>query len=291
MSILLCFGLGYCAENYVAAFGDRFDRIIGTTRRADAMQASDARTQVLAFDGVRSAELAEAIAEADAMLVSTPPTSGADPVLAVFAEAIARAEKLTSIVYLSSLGVYGDHAGAWVDETTQPAPTSMRSCARLAAETAWRWLGQQRRTSVAVLRLAGIYGPQRNAFVQLRAGTAKRVIKPGQVFGRIHVADIAAAIEAAFARQADGVFNVVDDEPAPPQDVIAFAADLIGVTRPPEIPFAEAAASMSPAALSFYAECRRTRNDRVKRELGVTLRYPTYRDGLRALLAEESSGV
>jgi nucleoside-diphosphate-sugar epimerase len=147
----------------------------------------------------------------------------------------------------------------------------------------------RRGIAVAILRLAGIYGPGRNALIQIAGGKARRVVKPGQIFNRIHVADIAQAIDAAFTRKASGIFNVADDEPSPPGDPIVFAAQLLGVPPPPEIPFAEAAPSMSPLALSFWQECRRVNNDKLKRELGVALRYPTYRDGLRALFEEEKS--
>jgi nucleoside-diphosphate-sugar epimerase len=205
--------------------------------------------------------------------------------LAGFAEALARAPNLRSIVYLSTVGVYGNHDGAWVDEKTPPNPTNARSHARLGAEAAWQDLGARTARSVAVLRLAGIYGRDRNALTQLAIGTAKRIVKPGQVFSRIHVEDIAQVIDAALAQGANGVFNVSDDEAAPPQDVIAFAAELLRVSAPPEVPFAEAAKHLSPMALSFYAECRRVRNDRIKSELGMKLRYPTYREGLRALHA------
>jgi nucleoside-diphosphate-sugar epimerase len=290
MSTLLCFGLGYCARHHIAEYGGRFHRIIGTTRARDNAEemARKYRVEMLVFDGAATSGIEAAIAGADMLLVSAPPLDGGDPVLAIFSDPIARAPRLRSIVYLSTVGVYGDRAGAWVDETSTPTPTSSRGLARIAAETAWQEIGNRTRASLAILRLAGIYGPQRNALAQLRAGTAKRIIKPGQVFGRIHVADIAAVIDKAYAVSANGVFNVADDEPAPPQDVIAFAADLLGRAMPHDLAFADAAKTMSPMALSFYAECRRVRNDRIKRELGISLRYPTYREGLRALLANES---
>jgi nucleoside-diphosphate-sugar epimerase len=200
----------------------------------------------------------------------------------VFGDALARAPHLASIVYLSTVGVYGDHGGGWVDEDTPPVPLSARSRERLAAEQAWQALGARAAKPVAILRLAGIYGPGQNALVQLANGTAKRIDKPGQVFNRIHVADIAQAIDAAFAHKADGVFNVSDDEPTPSGDPVVLAAALAGATPPPAIAYAEAEAAMSPMARSFYAECKRVRNDKLKRVLGVTLRYPTYREGLQA---------
>jgi nucleoside-diphosphate-sugar epimerase len=187
---------------------------------------------------------------------------------------------------LSTVGVYGDHGGAWVDEETPPRPDSARGRGRVAAERAWQEFGARSGVAVAVLRLAGIYGPGRNALLRVAAGTARRVVKSGQVVNRIHVGDIAQAIDAAFARRAAGFFNVADDEPSAPGDPIVFAAQLLGRDPPPEIPFAEAAPTLSPLALSFWQGCRRARNDKLKRELGVTLLYPTYREGLRALFAD-----
>jgi nucleoside-diphosphate-sugar epimerase len=291
MPALICFGLGYTAEHFIAAFGDRFDRIIGTVRgieRANDLNGRFAgRVKVLAFDGKSaSAEAKEAAADADAALVSIPQTETGDPVLTAFGEELAHARRLHSIVYLSTVGVYGDHAGAWVDETTVPRADSIRGQKRLAAENAWLEFGARSGADVAILRLAGIYGPGRNVLVQVARGEARRITKPGQVFNRIHVADIAQAIDAALAKVSCGVCNVADDEPAPPGDPIAFAAQLLGREPPPEIPFAEAAPSLSPMALSFWQDCRRVKNDKLKRELGVKLRFPTYREGLRALFAE-----
>jgi nucleoside-diphosphate-sugar epimerase len=297
MSTLLCLGLGYSAQHYVAAFGGRFSRVIGTSRTvesAGALAARDLggrRAEMLVFNAVAAeSTVAAALAEAEALLVSTAPDEGGDPVLAAFGAALGAAPRLASIVLLSTVGVYGDHAGGWVDETTPPDPARAHARARILAEDAWRALGEKRGSAVARLRLAGIYGPGRNALVNLRRGHARNVVKPGQVFNRIHVADIAQAIEAAFAQKADGVFNVTDDEPTPPGDPIVFAANLLGVPPPPAIPFAEAVKTMSPMAASFFAESRRVRNDRMKRVLGVRLRYPNYREGLRALHAAGEGG-
>jgi nucleoside-diphosphate-sugar epimerase len=288
MSTLLCFGLGYSAEHFVGLYGDGFERIVGTVRTAERAAVLNShlagRLKALVFDGhVATPEVRDAIGTAEHVLVSAPPDENGDAVLAAFDDALAHARRLRTIVYLSTVGVYGDHGGAWVDETTPPRPASARSQGRLNAEHAWQKLGAQRGTPVAVLRLAGIYGPGQNALPQIGSGKARRVVKPGQIFNRIHVADIAQAIDAAFARAADGIFNVADDEPTPPADPLVFAAQLLGRDPPPEIPFDQAAASMSPMALSFWQECRRVRNDKLKRELGVTLSYPTYREGLRAL--------
>jgi len=291
MSTLICFGFGYCAEHFAEHFGEKFSRVIGTVRGAERAAILNAyhagRLQALVFDGAQPApQLASAIAEANYVLVSVPPGENGDPVLAALGAAVAEAKNLRCIVYLSTVGVYGDHGGRWVDEETPPKPISARGRERLAAEAAWQDLGRRLGVAVAVLRLAGIYGPGQNALVQSARGKARRVVKPGQIFNRIHVGDIAQAIDAAFARTASGIFNVADDEPSPPGDPIVFAAQLMGVAPPPEILFAEAAPSMSPMALSFWQECRRVKNDKLKRELGVALRYPTYREGLAALFEE-----
>jgi NAD dependent epimerase/dehydratase family len=291
MTTLTCFGLGYTAEHFIANFGDGFDRAVGTVRsveRAAVLNARFAgRLKAFAFDGKSATEEAKRIvADADAALVSIPQTETGDPVLSVFGDSLARSRRLRMIVYLSTVGVYGDHAGAWVDETTAPRTDTVRGQKRLAAERAWTKFGAQSGSEVAILRLAGIYGPGRNVLLQVARGDARRIVKPGQVFNRVHVDDIAQAIDAAFASRIGGVFNVADDEPAPPGDPVVFAAQLLGRDPPPEIPFAEAAPSLSPLAQSFWQECRRIRNDKLKRELGVTLLFPTYREGLRALFAE-----
>jgi len=288
MANLLCFGLGYSAEHYISSYGDKFNRIVGTVRNAERATALngrfDGRLEAFAFDGTSpTPEVVSAIATADRALVSIPQTQRGDPVLTAFGEALRQARQLRAVVYLSTVGVYGDYGGAWVDEATPPRPHSARGQERLAAERAWQAFGAQSGVAVAVLRLAGIYGPGRNALVQVARGDARRIVKPGQVFNRIHVADIAQAIDAAFTRAADGIFNVADDEPSPPADPIAFAAQLLGRDPPPEISFADVAPSMSPLALSFWLECRRVRNDRLKGELNVALHYPTYREGLRTL--------
>ena len=290
MSTLICFGLGYSAEHFVAASGQKFDRIVGTARGAERAAALNARfgerLRMLIFDGSgagANAELRGAIGEADFALVSVPPGEAGDPVLRASEEAFAAARRVRSIVYLSTIGVYGDHGGGWVDEDTPPRPGSARSRARLAAERAWQECGRGCGGAVAILRLSGIYGPGQNALLQLARGTVRRIVKPGQVFNRIHAGDIAQAVDAAFAQRASGIFNVADDEPSPHGDPIEFAARLMGVPPPPEIPFAEAAPSMSALSLSFWQECRRVRNARLKRDLGVRLLYPTYREGLRAL--------
>jgi nucleoside-diphosphate-sugar epimerase len=290
MSTLVCFGLGYSAEHFIGMFGDGYARIVGTVRGAEHAAVLNGRLagrlKALVFDGVAAtAEAKHAVGEAELALVSVPPNENGDPVLAAFGDIPAHARHLRSIVYLSTVGVYGDHGGEWVDEETPPRPDTARGRERLAAERAWQKLGARAGVAIVILRLAGIYGPGQNALVQIARGNARRIVKPGQVFNRIHVDDIAQAIDAAFAQRASGVFNVADDEPTQPGDPLTFAAQLLGRGVPPEVTFEEAAPSMSPMALSFWQDCRRVRNDKLKRELGLNLLYPTYREGLRALSA------
>jgi nucleoside-diphosphate-sugar epimerase len=292
MTTLLCIGFGYCAEHYATEFGGRFDRIIGTTRSAERAEAlthqtfANRRIEMLIFDGrAASPALVAALGEADALLVSAGPVDGIDPVLAVLGDELLRAPRLSTVVLLSTLSVYGDHGGATVNEATPPDPVTARGRARLDAERAWQTLSTRRSLPVACLRLAGIYGPGQNALRSVARGGARRINKPGQVFNRIHVSDIAQAIDAAFARRANGAFNISDDEPAPPGDPIAFAAALLQLPAPPEVDFDEAAKTMSPMALSFYQESKRVDNARMKNVLGVRLRYATYREGLHALHA------
>ncbi|HEX4766911.1 MAG TPA: SDR family oxidoreductase [Lichenihabitans sp.] len=281
---LFVFGIGYTAGHCLRDQRSRFARVAGTVRtreRCDEL-ARDGITAFV-FDGdVVDARIVPALDEADAILVSVQPHSGRDPVLERFADRI-RESPARSLVYLSTIGVYGDHGGAWIDETTPPAPESERGRQRLAVEDEWLALGALSAKSVAVLRLAGIYGPGRNVLDDLRAGEARRIDKPGQVFNRIHVADIGQAIAGALAERAHGTWNIADDEPAPAPDVVAYGATLLGVAPPPLIPFADA--ELSPMARSFYGANRRVSNDAMKRDLGVRLNYPTYRDGLKGILA------
>ncbi len=281
---LFCFGLGYCARRVVAR-GERLEAS-GTTRGDEAANALRRDgVAAFAFDGVRADEaLLPALSRAQVMLVSAPPAEGGDPALAHFQREIAAAPELERVVYLSSVGVYGDRGGAWVDEASPPLPSSPRSVRRLAAEDQWRALGEARGVAVDILRLAGIYGPGRSALANLRAGEARRIVKPGQTFNRIHVDDIAeVALRLIAAGGAGGIWNVADEEPAPPQDVVAFAASLLGMAPPPEEAFETA--PLSPMARSFYDENRRVCVDKLRRELGYRWLYPTYREGLSALAA------
>lgn len=273
---LFILGLGYSARHFVRKFGGSFSHIAGTVR--DPGQRDDlAGIEVHAFSGSSPArETLETIGEADVLMVSIPPGGTGDPAMAPFGDVLAAGRR--KVVYLSTIGVYGDHAGGWVDESTPPQATLERTRMRVAAEQAWT---DTTGGDAAILRLAGIYGPGRNALATLRAGTARRIIKPGQVFNRIDVDDIASAIMAAIHHGGGGTWNVCDDEPAPPQDVITYAAKLMNVAPPPEEAFATA--EMSAMARSFYASSARVSNARLKRELGVTLSSPTYRHGLDAL--------
>lgn len=278
---LFCLGLGYSARAFITACGGRIGRIAGTVRSEAGRHAFTGQpVEVLVYDGEPRADVADAIKTADALLVSAPPAR-----LAVAAAALLGSGRSPAVVYLSSLSVYGDHGGAEIDETAALRAASARGRERIAAEEAWRQFGRDTGSPVAILRLAGIYGPGRNALLTVARGQAKRIVKPGQVFNRNHVADIAQAIAAAFERRADDVFNSADDEPAPPQDVITYAAALLGQTPPPDIPFDEAKLTLSPMEQSFYAESKRALNRKLKTELGLTLHYPTYRAGLDALFA------
>lgn len=296
MIMLLCAGFGYSARHYARLYGERFDRIAGTMRSVKSAAAlgagrfGDNAIERLVFEGAAaSPALSSAIADATVLLVSIPPDQNGDPVLVHCRDAIAAAPRLKSIVYLSTVAVYGDHDGRWIDETTPANPGLPRVAHRVEAERAWLALGEARRIPVAVIRIAGIYGPGVNALESVKAGRAQRIVKLGQVFNRIHVFDLAQvidkAVDLALARGAGGIFNAADDEPAAPGDPVLFAASLLGVEPPAEIAFEEARQTMTPLAASFYRESRRVRNDRIKSVLGVSLRYPTYREGLRALAA------
>ncbi|MDH2344683.1 SDR family oxidoreductase [Bradyrhizobium sp. SSUT77] len=274
---LFILGLGYSAGHFVRLFGGGFTHIAGTVR--DPAQRGDlAGIELHPFSGGNPDRgTVQRISDADVLLVSIPPGSAGDPAIGVFGDLLATGHR-RKIIYLSTIGVYGDHAGGWVDESTPPQAMLDRTRMRVAAEQAWT---DTTSGNAAILRLAGIYGPGRNALATLRAGTARRIIKPGQVFNRIHVDDIASAVMAAVHHPSGGIWNVCDDEPAPPQDVIAYAAKLMNVAPPPEEAFETA--EMSAMARSFYASSARVSNAKLKRELGVTLAYPTYRHALDAL--------
>ncbi len=280
--VLLSFGHGYSARALARRLLPRGWRVLGTTRdpaRAETLRAEGVTPLLWDRDDVTTA-----LGEATHLLSSAGPTEAGDPVLARHRDAIAAAAPgLEWAGYLSTTGVYGDHQGGWVDETTPLTPSTTRGQRRVAAEAEWQSIPG---LPLHIFRLAGIYGPGRGPFEKVRQGTARRIVKPGQVFSRIHVDDIAQVLEASIDHPRPGaVYNLCDDDPAPPEDVIAHAADLLGLPVPGAIPFDEA--EMTPMARSFYAESKRVSNRRIKEELGVRLLHPDYRSGLRALLAEE----
>ncbi|GAA4217824.1 nucleoside-diphosphate-sugar epimerase [Sagittula marina] len=273
------FSAGFLADDLLAEGGWR---VLGTTRspdKCDRLRASGVEPVLWTRDAV-----AEALSQASHVLVSAAPDDGGDPSLALIGEEIARAaNRLTWVGYLSTTGVYGDADGAWVDETAPLNGQSRRARARIDAEAQWAAIPD---LPVHIFRLAGIYGPGRGPFEKVRNGTARRIIKPGQVFSRIHGEDISRTLRASMARPNPGAaYNVCDNDPAPPQDVLAYAAELLGLPLPPEVDFEDA--DMSPMARSFYADNKRVDNTRLHEDLGVTLKYPDYKFGLRALLAAE----
>ena len=279
MPTLLSIGHGYSARALAPLLLARGWRVIGTTRSVE-------KAEMLRSEGVEPLVWEGGplpLDQATHLLSSVAPGPAGDPVLAAQHSEIAASQHLEWIGYLSTVGVYGDHAGGWVDEATPLTPSTKRGQARVEAEAAWGALAAAHDLPLHIFRLAGIYGPGRGPFEKVRQGKARRIVKEGQVFSRTHVEDIAQVLLASIEHPDPGaVYNVCDDDPAPPQDVIAYAAELLDLPLPPEVPFDEA--DLSPMARSFYAESKRVRNDKIKRDLGVTLRYPDYREGLRALL-------
>jgi nucleoside-diphosphate-sugar epimerase len=279
MKTLLSLGHGYSAQALGKLLGPQGWHIIGTTRDAASAKAlQDSGVEPLIWPGT---PLAPALARATHLLCSIAPDANGDPVLAQHSDEIAAAS-FEWVGYLSTTGVYGDHYGEWVDENTPLTPGTKRGQHRVLAEQAWQALG----LPLHIFRLAGIYGPGRGPFAKVREGTARRILKPNQVFSRIHVDDIAQTLAASIARPNAGqIYNVCDDDPAPPEDVIAYAAELLGLPIPPAENWDSA--DMTPMARSFYAESKRVRNDRIKSELGVHLIHADYRAGLQALLAQD----
>lgn len=278
---IFIFGAGYSGKAFARANAHGAE-IVGTTRSAEKFDAlRQAGMQPLLFNGLPTAEISAALRTTTHLVVSIAPDETGDPALAAMREE--KMPALRWIGYLSTVGVYGDHGGAWVDESSECRPVSIRSRLRVEAERQWLETGADKALPVAVLRLSGIYGPGRNAFVNLANGTAKRLIKPGQVFNRIHVEDIAGALWHLAERARGGIFNVTDDRPAPPQDVVARAVALMGVAPPPEIPFETA--QLSPMARSFYGENKRVSNAAIKRD-GYGFRFPDYSAALESMWRE-----
>jgi nucleoside-diphosphate-sugar epimerase len=280
---LFAFGFGSTASVLASRLLEEGWSVSGTCRtpqKADDLRDISVTAHLFSEEVTLPAQALDGVTH---LLISIPPSAEGDLVLRAMRETLlAHRNTIEWIGYLSTTGVYGDRAGGTVDETMAMAPTSDRGRRRQLAEQAWFDLGRDMDVPVQTFRLAGIYGPGRNQIASLRSGKARRIVKPGHVFSRIHVKDIASVLEASIVRpNAGAAYNVCDDEAAPPQDVVAFAADLIGVALPPEVPFEKA--DLSPMAKSFYAESKRVSNDRIKTELGVVLRFPTYREGLRDL--------
>lgn len=279
---LFFFGYGFSARTLAPLLSARGATVVATQRRADALPDG---VVGVPFDG--SAPLPDGALNGVTHIVSSvPPDDAGDPVLRHVTQQIRDCTSLQWAAYLSTTGVYGDRQGGWVDETAALKPAGQRGERRVLAESQWLGLQAELAASIQIFRLAGIYGPGRNGFTALRNGTARRVIKPGQVFSRIHVADIAETLRASIDQpRRGGIYNVCDDHPAPPQDVVAFAATLLGLPVPPDIPIEDA--NLSPMGRSFYGESKRVSNNLIKTELGVTLQYPDYQTGLTAIHADE----
>ena len=278
---LFCFGLGYTGARLARALRSSGWQVSGTSRDAGVMRE-------LAADGISGTSLEDAVIPPGTshMLCTIPPSEAGDPVILSHAKHIAAVRGIVWLGYLSTTGVYGDRGGETVDESDTPAPGNARSRRRLAAEQAWLDLGRAHGISVQIFRLAGIYGSGRNVLGMVRAGTAKRIDKPGHRFSRVHVDDIVQTLMASMAKpRAEAIYNVCDDEPAEPAAVVSYACELLGVAPPPLEKFD--ATTLSAMAQSFWAENRGVWNGRIKRELGVTLAYPNYRAGLAALLIAE----
>jgi nucleoside-diphosphate-sugar epimerase len=279
---LFCFGFGYCATALARRLQEQGWRITGTVRDGTA-HAALAREgfACLPFDDRNGA--AAALNDHDHLLISVPPSDTGDRVLTLYLQdLLARGRSFRWIAYLSTTGVYGDRGGGWVDEASELRPSTERGKRRLLAERAWLALHDEHSLPVHIFRLAGIYGPGRNQLLALRKGEARRIVKEGQIFSRIHVDDVAGVLEASMVKPHPGrCYNVCDDEPAPPQTVIAYAAEILGLPVPAEVPFEQAA--LGGLSRSFYEESKCVSNRRIKDELDYRLAYPTYREGLRAL--------
>ena len=284
---LFCFGYGVSAEALSARISAWGWQVTGTSR--DGRDINGVKT--IRFNGIDPMEGADAhLSHSSHLLVSIPPGKEGDVVLCHHSDEITKhSGGLKWIGYLSTTGVYGDHNGGWVDEATSCEPISSRGRQRLRAEEAWIELGKKYQIATHIFRLAGIYGPGRNPLARIREGRAQRILKPGQVFSRIHTTDIAAVLEASIHRpRAGAIYNVCDDEPAPPGEVVAYGAELLGMPPPPEVSLEEA--RLSEMGRSFYAENKRVSNRLLRDELGVRLAYPTYREGLRGIMLMEKGG-
>lgn len=291
---LFIFGLGYSARVFAAQMRDIGWQVSGTTRSAEKTEILRAEGfNPVIFKGVTNPGIEAKLKRADAILVSiAPDVSGADshvafggdPVLQRFENVIRTRLQKPWLGYLSTVGVYGNHDGAWVDETTECRPVSTRSLARVAAENAWLRVAEEANLPMSIFRLSGIYGPGRNPLEKVARGAGRRIDKPGQVFNRIHVDDIAQALLCSIEKGSNGIFNITDDEPAPPQDVVAYAAELLGMPVPPLIPFEEA--DLSPMGRSFYGENKKVSNAKSKEILGMRYSVPDYRVGMKRAMVD-----
>ncbi len=292
MTHLLIFGMGFSGRAIGAKMKAKGWHVTGTSRSSEGVAALKALGfAALQFDGAQPGkEVAATLKTVTHVLISAGPTESGDPVLSHHQQDLAAAPKLAWIGYLSTVGVYGDFGGAWIDETAELKPASMRGQRRVEAEAAWQTFAAAQAKPLHIFRLAGIYGPGRSPLSKLQNGTARRIAKPGQVFNRIHVEDIAGIVIASINKPYAGsdrrgrVYNVADNEPAPPQDVVVYAAALLDMEPPPEIAYD--AADMTPMARSFYGENKKVSNARLKDELGYGLQFPTFREGLQALVGE-----
>lgn len=289
MTTLLLLGYGYAAERLAERHGGSFGRLLVTARtpeKVDELRQRGLDAQLFDGSGI-SSEFATALRPVTHVLSAVPPSDQGDPSLVALAPELVRSPNLAVCGYLSTTGVYGDTHGAWVDEDTPPEPNGPRAARRLQAEQQWTSFADDNGALPLIFRLPGIYGPGRNTLLKLVAGEAKRVVKAGQVFSRIHVDDLADAVAAALLNPSAGrIWNVTDDEPAPPQDVVTFAAQLLGLEPPEAVAYDEA--DLSPMAQSFWADNKRVANRAIKEKLGVQLSYPTYREGLTALLSDNA---
>lgn len=291
MRNLFIFGAGYSSTECGRRTADYFNVVHGTTRSPDkTSNLKAAGIEALRFDGQsqtgHEARLEKALGCATDLLVSIAPAEDGDVVLNGFAQLLRQSRNLRWICYLSTVGVYGDHGGSWVNEASECRPVSNRSVYRVAAELAWQEFASQNGIPLAIFRLSGIYGPGRNPFINIEKGRSRRLIKPGQVFNRIHRDDIANAFALATSMRSDGIFNISDDQPAPPQDVVSLAHEIYGSSAPPEIDFQTA--DISPMARSFYGENKRVSNAKSKAVLGMKYEWPNYRTALKTMWKSES---
>ncbi len=284
------FGMGFSSQATARAIHENINpdiRVSGTTRsrpRAEELLRAGVRSH--AFDGrAPGLMLAADLIRSKNVVISIPPANGLDPVMTHHRPELDKIENLEWLCYFSSVGVYASSNGAWIDEDAPLEENQERAVLRIETEQLWRDYAKSRNVPITVFRIAGIYGPGRSALNKLRDGTAHRIIKKGQVFNRVHVADIGRITALAMRNRLDGTFNLTDDEPAPPQDLVTFAAELLGVDPPEEIPFEKA--DLSELARQFYADNKRVSNASIKKALGIELLYPTYRDGLRAIFAQD----